>query len=119
MQVRRQVRACEAVRHWETPLPMDDQEQEPPMGQIDVSHILGYPTSTGPNTTRATHLGQKDIPGFHMLYAQANISKLHLTNMKQQDKMVFGKTNLNKLILGDFCVRTFIQLISSALECEN
>merc|ERR1719266_1013947 len=39
--------------------------------------------------------------------------------MKKQDKMVFGKTNLNKLVLGDFCVRTFIQLISSALECEN
>ena len=75
MQVRRQVRACEAARHWETPLPMDDQEQEPPMGQIDVSHILGYPTSTGPNTTRATHLGQKDIPGLHMLYAHCFSSK--------------------------------------------
>merc|ERR1719507_1631913 len=87
-EVRRQVRACEAVRHWETPLPMDDQEQEPPMGQIDVSHILGYPTSTGPNTTRATHLGQKDIPGFHMLYAQANISKLHLT--KYNKSHTFG-----------------------------
>ena len=117
--MRRKVGASEAVRHGEAPLPLDDQEQEPPMGQIDVSHILGYPTSTGPNTTRATHLGQQNIPGFHMLYAQANIRKLYLTNMKQQDKMVFGKTNLNKLVLGDFCVRTFIQLISSALECEN
>merc|ERR1712179_438705 len=29
--------ASEAVRHGEAPLPLDDQEQEPPMGQIDVS----------------------------------------------------------------------------------
>merc|ERR1712066_1027724 len=79
----------------------------------------GKPHCPWTTKNRSHPFGPKDIPGFHMLYAQANISKLHLTNMKQQDKMVFGKTNLNKLVLGDFCVRTFIQLISSALECEN
>merc|ERR1711964_465284 len=36
-EVRRQVRASEAVRDRETPLPLDHQEQEPPMGQIDIS----------------------------------------------------------------------------------
>merc|ERR1712212_945134 len=36
-EVRRQVRASEAVRDRETPLPVDHQEQEPPMGQIDIS----------------------------------------------------------------------------------
>ena len=37
VQVRWQVGAGEAVRHWEAPLPLDHQEQEPPMGQIDIS----------------------------------------------------------------------------------
>merc|ERR1711974_254531 len=31
------VKPSEAVRDRETPLPLDHQEQEPPMGQIDIS----------------------------------------------------------------------------------
>ena len=37
VQVCRQVWASEAVCDRETPLPVDHQEQEPPMGQIDIS----------------------------------------------------------------------------------
>merc|ERR1712029_1032008 len=55
---------CEAVSDWETPLPVDHQEQEPPMGQIDIFlswEIFDEPVSTS---------GKIDISAFHhKLYA--------------------------------------------------
>ena len=110
MQVRRQVGAREAVRHRETPLPLDHQEQEPPMGQIDISLLGLSPT-----------FGQIDISSIRcMLIAfLANISQQHLTNLKNGAKFILGGNNLNKLVAGELCVQTFIQLINSALEYNN